>query len=113
MKGVKDKPPEVDGGISYETLDGGVNKTLSVTGKSPRVAAWFVLSGAFSDKAELLEGVSVIVALNMVAGVDGSDSVVVGRISTKDEGVEASTWPSDTDVEFKVATDEIGNASMA
>lgn len=94
-------------------MDGGVNKTLSVTGKSPRVAAWFVLSGAFSDKAELLEGVSVIVALNMVAGVDGSDSVVVGRISTKDEGVEASTWPSDTDVEFKVATDEIGNASMA
>ena len=113
MKGVKDKPPEVDGGISFETLGGGVNKTLPVTGKSPRVAAWFVLSGAFSDKAELLEGVSVTVALNMVAGVDGSDSVVVGRISTKDEGVEASTWPSDTDVEFKVATDEIGNASMA
>ena len=91
MKAVKDKPPEVDGEISFETLGGGVNKTLPVTEKSPRVAAWFVLSGAFSDKAELLEGVAVavVVALKMVAGVDGSDSVLVGRISKKDEGEEA------------------------
>ncbi|KAG2259976.1 hypothetical protein Bca4012_096954 [Brassica carinata] len=38
----------------------------------------------------------------MVAGVYGSDSIVVGRISTKDEGEKASTWPSDTDLDFKV-----------
>ncbi|CAN7064460.1 unnamed protein product [Brassica oleracea var. botrytis] len=48
------------------------------------------------------KGVAITVALKMVAGVDCSDSVVVGRISTKDEGEKPSTWPSDTDVDFKV-----------
>lgn len=113
MKGVKGKPPEVDGGISLEASGGGIKKTLQMAGESPKVVAWSVLSGAFSDKADLLEGVDVTVALKMVAGVDGYDSVVVGRISTKDEGEEASTWPSDTDVDFKVSTDIVGNASMA
>ena len=114
MKGVKDKPPEY-GGISLETSGGGVKKKLHVAGRSSKVVVWSVLSGAFSDKAELLEGVAVavVVALKMVAGVDGSDSLVVGRISKKDEGEEASTWPSDTDVDFRVATDVVGNASMA
>lgn len=77
VKGVKDKPPEY-GGISLETSGGGVKKTLPVAGRSSKVVVWSVLSGAFSDKAELLEGVAV--ALKMVAGVDGSDSVLVGRI---------------------------------
>lgn len=114
MKGVKDKPPEY-GGISLETSGGGVKKTLPVAGRSSKVVVWSVLSGAFSDKAELLEGVAVavVVALKMVAGVDGSDSVLVGRISKKDKGEEASTWSSDTDVDFRVATDVVGNASMA
>lgn len=113
MKGVKGKPPKVGGGISLEASGGGVKKTLPVAGKSSKVVAWSVLSGASSDKADLLGGVAVTVALKMVAGIVDSDSVVVGRISTKDESEEASTWPSDTDVDFKVATDVVGNAFMA